>query len=77
MLMYKAITNCIDNKEYDSKNDLGGVPNRVFNPEGYADALTTTGLLYKYYRRDHLGNVRPATARIPSRGSINIFNFSH
>ena len=72
MLMYKAITNYIDNKEYDSKNDLGGVPNRVFNPEGYADALTTTGPLYKYYRRDHLGNVREVwqaaySVYIPSR----------
>jgi len=56
--MDKAITNYIDSKEYDSKNDLGGIPNRVYNPEGYADALTTTGPLYKYYRRDHLGNVR-------------------
>ena len=44
MLMDKAITNYIDNKEYDSKNDLGGVPNRVYNPEGYADALTTMGV---------------------------------
>jgi len=59
MLMDKAITTYMDNKEYDSKNDLGGIPNRVYNPEGYADALTGAGgPLYKYYRRDHLGNVR-------------------
>ena len=79
MLMDKAITTYIDNKEYDSKNDLGGVPNRVYNPEGYADALTTTGPLYKYYRRDHLGNIRevwqPAySVYIPSRNITLYYN---
>jgi hypothetical protein len=54
----KAITNYIDNKEYESKNDLGGVPNRVYNPEGYANAHTTKNPRYKYYRRDQLGNLR-------------------
>jgi len=45
MIMDKAITTYIDNKEYDSKNYLGGIPNRIYNPEGYADALSTTGPL--------------------------------
>ncbi len=50
------------NIEYSFSNDQGDYQydlDKVYNPEGYVSNLyASTGSVYNYYRRDHLGNNR-------------------